>query len=198
MPRFSKTRFFLLALGTVLGLFLIGTIILITAGLRDHLSRADIGLVLGSKVDPDGTPSPRLRARLDMTLELFRGGYFPTVLASGGTGKEGYDEALVMRDYLVSHGIPKERVITDSAGMTTFASARNTLQIVRQQKLNSVLVVSQYFHIPRVRMALKRFGISEVYSAHARFFELRDIYSSPRELLGYFSYVCRHYDVTAK
>jgi uncharacterized SAM-binding protein YcdF (DUF218 family) len=82
----------------------------------------------------------------------------------------------------------------DSEGTTTFASAKNTLQLVRQQKLKSVLVVSQYFHIPRARMALKRFGISEVYSAHPTFFEPRDVYSSARELFGYLSYLCRHYD----
>lgn len=198
MRRFPKIRFLLLAFSVALGAFLVGTVILVMAGLRDQLGHADVGLVLGSKVDLDGTPSPRLCARLDRTLELFRIGYFPLVIASGGIGKEGYDEALVMRDYLVAHGIPKERIIMDSAGTTTFASAKNTLQIVRRQKLSSVLVVSQYFHIPRARMALERFGVSEVYSSHARFFELRDMYSSPRELLGYLRYVCRHYDSTVQ
>jgi vancomycin permeability regulator SanA len=119
MRRFPKIRFLLLALTGAFGLFLLGTGILVTAGLRDHLGTADIGLVLGSKVALDGTPSPRLRARLDRALELYRSGYFPTVIVSGGIGKEGYDEALVMRDYLVSHGIPKGSVIMDSEGTTT-------------------------------------------------------------------------------
>jgi hypothetical protein len=43
-------------------------------------------------------------------------------------------------------------------------------------------------------MALRRFGVPVVYSAHAHFFELRDLYSSPRELVGYVSYHFRHYD----
>jgi len=77
-------------------------------------------------------------------------------------------------------------------------SAKKTLQIVRQQKLKSVLVISQYYHIPRARMALTRFGISEIYSSHARFFETRDVYSVPRELLGYIRYIFRHYDDTDK
>ena len=99
-----------------------------------------------------------------------------------------------MKDYLVAHGILPEHVIVDSHGDTTFASAKNTLQIVRQQKFESVLVVSQYFHIPRARLALKRYHISTIYSAHARFFEFRDIYSSIREAVGYLSYLFRHYD----
>ncbi|MDR3403028.1 MAG: YdcF family protein [Chthoniobacter sp.] len=183
----------LLALGVIAGLLLLETGILVAAGLHDEMGKADAALVLGSKVERDGTPSPRLRARLDETLELYRAGYFPTIIASGGVGKEGYDEAAVMRDYLVAHGVPKDHIIVDSNGMTTFASARNTLQIARERKFGSVFVISQYFHIPRTRLALSRFGISTIYSAHAPYFEIRDFYSSPRELFGYLSYFFRSY-----
>ena len=196
MRRFLRSL--LIALGGALGLFILGTVILVADGLRDQLGRADVGLVLGSKISLDGTPSPRLRARLNRTIELFQSDYFPTIIASGGIGMEGFDEALVMRDYLVSHGIPTERVMMDNAGITTFASARNTLRIVQKQKLKSVLVVSQYFHIPRARLALKRFGIPQVYSAHAHLFEPRDLYSSPREFLGYLDYLFRSYDDSAQ
>ena len=191
-------RFLLQALGVTLGILILGSGILVTVGLRDQIGRADIGLVLGSKVNLDGKPSKSLRGRLDRTLELYWGGYFPAVIASGGIGKEGYDEAVVMRDYLVSHGIPQERVVMDNTGTTTYASARNTLQIMRQQKLGSVFVVSQYFHMPRARMALERFGITQVYSSHARLFEMRDMYSVPRELFGYLFYAFRNYDAAAK
>ena len=197
MQRTRIRRYVVRAFAATAALFILGTTILVVAGLSDSIGTADIALVLGSKVELDGTPSPRLRARLDRTLELYRAGYFPAVIASGGTGKEGFDEASVMRDYLVAHGIPSDRVIVDSHGTTTFMSAKNTLDIARQRKLNSVFVVSQYFHLPRARLALKRLGISTVYSAHAHFFEGRDIYSSLRELLGYLSYLFRHYDSNA-
>ena len=115
----KRTRRWLILLASAAGLFLLGTALLVFAGLRDQIGKADIALVLGSKVEPDGTPSPRLRARLDKTIELYRADYFPTVIASGGVGKEGFDEAVVMRDYLVFHGIPADRVIVDSGGTTT-------------------------------------------------------------------------------
>ena len=194
MKRRRIKIYVLLTLSVAAAALFLGTGALVTAGLRDHIGKADVALVLGSKVDIDGTPSPRLRARLDKTPELYKAGYFPAVIASGGLGKEGYDEASVMRDYLVSHGIPKDRVIVDSEGATTFMSARNTRDIARQRNFGSVFVISQYFHIPRARLALERFGIATVYSAHARFFELRDLYSSPRELFGYLRYLFRRYD----
>jgi vancomycin permeability regulator SanA len=187
---------FFVVVGAI-ALFALGTATLIFAGLREQLGKADVALVLGSKVELDGTPSPRLRARLDRTLELYRDAYFPAVIVSGGTGREGFDEAVVMRDYLVAHGIPAERIILDSDGITTFASAQNTIRIARQHQFGSVFVVSQYFHIPRSRLALQRFGITTVYSAHPSFFELRDIYSAPRELIGYLRYLVRRYDSPA-
>lgn len=173
------------------------TVLLVLAGGRDDPGRADLALVLGSKVERDGTPSPRLRARLDTALAWYRAGDFPDIVASGGTGVEGFDEAVVMRDYLVARGVPAAHVIVDGGGATTFASARNTAAIVRERGLRSVFVVSQGFHVPRARLALRRFGVPVVYSAHAPFFEWRDLYSAPRELAGYAAYLFRCYDVPA-
>jgi vancomycin permeability regulator SanA len=178
----------------VVGLFLLGSLILVWAGLHDQLGKADVALVLGSKVETDGAPSPRLKARLDRTLELYRAGYFPDIIVSGGIGKEGFNEAAVMFGYLVRNGVPAAHVIVDSDGYTTFASAQNTRRIAQERKAASVLVVTQYFHVPRSCLALRRCGFSTVFSAHAYWFEPRDLYSVPRELLGYVSYVLRRFD----
>ena len=170
---------------------LIALTVLISSGLKDQMGKADVALVLGNTVNIDGTPSPRLRARLDKTLELYRDGYFPTIIVSGGIGIEGYDEAKVMRDYLVSHGVSADQIIMDNEGINTYASAKKTLQIICESNKKSVFVVSQYFHLPRARLTLERLGISPVYSAHANFFEWRDIYSSLREVVAYISYSLR-------
>lgn len=167
---------------------LIALAILISSGLNDKIGKADVALVLGNTVNTDGTPSPRLQARLDKTLELYRDGYFPTIIVSGGVGIEGYDEAKVMGDYLVSHGVPADQIIMDNEGINTSASAKKTLRILNESNKKSVLVVSQYFHLPRARLALERLAISPIYSAHANFFEWRDIYSSLREVIAYISY----------
>lgn len=174
--------------------FLLGTGCLVVAGLRDDLVAADVGLVLGSKVEFNGQPSARLAARLDRALELYRLGYFPYVITSGGFGKEGYDEAVVMRDYLVARGVPVDRVIVDGLGDNTFASAKNTRRIARERNFRSVMVVTQYFHISRSRLALRRFQIAEIHSAHARIYEVRDVTSSIREAVAYVAYLFRRYE----
>lgn len=168
---------------------LLASTALVIQGLNDDIREADVAVVLGNTVNPDGTPSHRLAARLDRALELYQRGMFKNVIVSGGVGREGFDEAAVMKTYLTGKGVPPDRIIVDSLGTTTAATARNTAAIVQQQRWKSVLVVSQYFHIPRCRLALSAAGISPVYAAHAHFFELRDVYSTAREVIGYAAYL---------
>jgi vancomycin permeability regulator SanA len=194
---FRVARRWRLVLGVAAAALLLATAMLVLDGLHDRLGQAEVGLVLGSKVELDGAPSPRLRARLEKTVELFQAGYFPLVIASGGVGREGFDEANVMRDYLVAHGIPDDAILVDGTGVTTYASALATARIVRERRLKGVFVVSQYFHLPRARLALRRFGMEPIYSAAPRHFEWRDLYSAPRELIGYVSYSLRKFDPAA-
>lgn len=177
-------RLLLLALSGGL-LLLAATVVLVIDGLCDEPGAADVAIVLGNKVELDGKPSARLRARLDRTVELYREQKCPWIITSGGVGKEGFDEAVVMRDYLVAAGVPRDRILVDSLGLTTGATAANAAMLAKTHGFHSALVVSQYFHMPRCRLALQRAGFAPVYTAHARYFEWRDVYSSLREAVGY-------------
>jgi uncharacterized SAM-binding protein YcdF (DUF218 family) len=172
----------LLATGAVL---LISCAVLVCTGLRDDEAHADLAVVPGNTVQTDGTPSPRLAARLDRALEVYRAGLVPLIFVSGGVGKEGWDEAEVMRGYLIERGVPAEAVVMDSEGRTTFATAVNLQRLMAQRGLTSAMVVTQYFHVPRTKLALRKAGVGTVHSVHARYFELRDLYSIPREVIGY-------------
>jgi uncharacterized SAM-binding protein YcdF (DUF218 family) len=65
---------------------------------------------------------------------------------------------------------------------------------MKENGWESAMVVTQYFHISRTKLALKRNGVSSVSSAHARFFELRDLYSIAREVVGFSAYLVGHCD----
>ncbi len=170
-------------------LFFIATLALVGAtavtvdGLRDNAQASDVGVVLGSKVELDGTPSKRLRARLDKAAELYRQGMFRHIIVSGGTGVEGFSEAQVMAAYLAERqAIPRTAILLDEHGNTTEATARNSAAIMRAQGFRSAVVVTQFFHLTRSRYALQRAGVATVYTAHANYFEARDAYSLAREL----------------
>ena len=183
-----RLRLLVRAALAAVAVFALAALVLVADGLNDRLRPADVAVVLGSKAFPDGTPSPRLAARLDRAVQLVGAGLVHQVIVSGGTGVEGVDEALVMKAYLVEHGVPAQQVWVDSQGVTTRATARNCAALMRAQGWHSALLVSQYFHLSRTRLAFEQAGVSALGTAHAEFFEWRDLYSIPREVLGWVGY----------
>ncbi len=186
-----KLRKLILILSPPILVLLVGAGVLVWSGTTDHLGKADVALVLGNQVNPDGSPSPRLKARLDKAATLYKEGYFPLIIASGGTGKEGVPEGTAMRNYLVGEGVPASAILVDDQGVDTQASAKNAAAFLHQENLQGVFVITQYFHVPRSKLALSKLGVSPIFNAHPRYFEARDIYSTVRELPAYLKYLVR-------
>jgi vancomycin permeability regulator SanA len=193
---FNRRRIVRICAGVAIGSIgiLIGCAGLIAiVGLNDNVDRSDVAVVLGNTVNPDGKPSARLQARLDKTIQLYQQGIFKNTIVSGGVGKEGVDEAVAMKQYLVAHGLPAARIYVDSQGNNTYLTAKRTAQLMTEHRWQSTIAISQYFHLPRTKLALQRFGVKTVRTAHADFFELRDLYSTLREVFSYCSYQMRSF-----
>jgi len=157
-------------------------------GLMDHTGTADIIVVPGNTVRVDGTPSERLKARLDTAFLLFSQRRAPVIFVSGGVGREGYDEAKAMADYLVAQGVPSGSVVQDSLGIDTAATAANASRYLQTKNLTTAIVSTQYFHVARTALALERYGVRVTGTSAPRYFELRDAYSVAREVPAYVSY----------
>ncbi|PJZ46749.1 YdcF family protein [Leptospira brenneri] len=158
---------------------------IVTTGLQeeDDLT-SDITLVLGNKVELTGEPSLRLKARLDQTLVLYNSGKIKKVIVSGGIGKEGFDESKVMKQYLVDRKIPANLILEDNLGDNTEKSANNLNLFLEPSSINSIMIVSQYFHLPRAKVLVERAGFKNVKTSYARYFEFRDFYSILRETIA--------------
>ena len=127
---------------------------------------ADVILVLGA-AEYRGRPSPILEARLNHALFLYRQGLAPRIITTGGKGGDPmFTEGEVGRAYLSRHGIPSEAIIVESEGETTVHSTAAAAEIMRRMNLHSCIVVSDGYHIYRVKRMLQFQGI--------------DVYGSPR------------------
>ncbi|MBE7211338.1 MAG: YdcF family protein [Gluconacetobacter diazotrophicus] len=156
---------------------------LAASGLMSRPRPSDLAVVLGNAVGADGRPSPRLRARLEAAWRLYRSGTVRRVLVSGGIEAAGSrDEAAVMAAYLRDRGVPGTAILLDHAGRTTLDTARNALAVVGPHA--GIVVVSQWYHLPRAVLILRRLGAREVSADWPRWFELRDIYSLLREAVA--------------
>lgn len=184
-----------------IGLFIIGLSIFLlfiyritqTTPFQIPQERADAAIVLGTTVNYDGSLSPRLQARLDAALTLFQQNRIEYIIVSGGLGKEGFYEGDKMRDYLLAQGVPETQIIVDNHGNNTFLTIQNFQNIKSQTQINSVIVVSQYFHLPRTIALLKPIPDLQIAGGYSPyFFEWRDIFSVPRECIAYYLYPILH------
>lgn len=155
-------------------------------GLRDEGKTADVAVVLGTTVNEDGTLSDRLQKRLECAVELYSHHRVKTLFVSGGFGKEGYFEGTKMREFLVLRGVPPDCIIVDNAGDNTEATVRNAMATKARVPFQSVIVVSQYFHVTRTKMYFRQYGFTNISSVAPRYFEWRDLYSLPREFFAYY------------
>src|SRR4051812_27043535 len=72
------------------------------------LETAQVAIVPGALVRPDGTMSAMLRDRVAGAVALYRAGTVDRILVSGDHGRLGYDETDTMRDAVVAAGVPPE------------------------------------------------------------------------------------------
>lgn len=156
-------------------------------GLHDKNQNADVAIVLGNKVNEDGTLSKRLEARLNQSIKLFNNKRILKIIVSGGFGKEGFYEGAEMQKYLIKNIIPEDKIIVDNKGITTEATVINSIKIMDSLKYTSAISVSQYFHQTRTKSLFKKNGFQNIESSSPVYFEWRDFYAIFREFFAFYS-----------
>lgn len=154
-------------------------------------SSADAILVLGA-AQYNGTPSPVFAARLDHARDLYRAGLAEHIITVGA-GQQGdvTTEAEAGKRYLVADGIPAGAIVAVPRGNDTLVSVRAAARKALRSGWGSVIVVSDPWHVARVRMIARDAGliaqVSPVDSGPAtdRSVEARYL---ERELLGVLYY----------
>lgn len=188
----QRYYYILIVLSLFLGWFLIHTSLILADGFGDTDQQADVIVVLGNAIKDNGEPSDILKYRLEKAYQLYKDGRAKTIIVSGSIEDIGKSESKVMQHYLINKGVPKGAIIVDEFGINTLATAQNSYWIMKKHRWNSVIIVSQYHHITRCKLAFKFVGINNIYTAHAEFFEMADLRAICREFVGYYVYVVRN------
>lgn len=138
-----------------------GTVVLAVAvqSTRDQATTADAIVVLGA-AQYNGRPSPVFRARLTHAATLYQRGLAPLVLVTGGVGAgDTLNEANVGRDYLAQLGLPTAALVALPAGDDTYASLAQVRRWFGGRGSRRVLLVSDGFHMLRLRIIAPRLGL---------------------------------------
>ena len=127
---------------------------------RDEARPAQAIVVLGA-AQYAGKPSPVLRARLDHALDLWNRHLASLLILTGGTGSgDTTSEAAVGRTYARKHGVPDSSILVENEGRTTSESMRAVAGMLEARGLQSALLVSDPFHMLRLRILARRFGFT--------------------------------------
>jgi len=135
-------------------------------GRTDYRRHADAVVVLGARTYADGRLSISLADRVRKGVELYRKGYVHTVIFSGGPGEGSVHETEAMRALAINMGVSDRDIILDRNGLDTRATARNTVRLARHDRIGRVLAVSNFYHLPRIKMSFQQEG-RQVYTVPA-------------------------------
>jgi uncharacterized SAM-binding protein YcdF (DUF218 family) len=163
MPRPLRQALGLLLLAAVI-VYTVSLVMVLVVSQQDQAQPVDAIVVLGA-AQYNGRPSPVLRARLDHALGLYRDRLAPLILVAGGVGRgDTTSEAMVGRRYLIAHGVAPDAVVAQSEGRTTMASMTAVTGWLHGRGLRRVLLVSDPFHMFRLRLEARRTSL-EAYTS---------------------------------
>lgn len=142
-----------------------------------ELERSDLIVVLGGGAFGNGVLGRSTVERLVRGLELYRAGYAPKVLFSGGaplgstdkmfhtllgravSGNSNATEAALMEDTAVRLGIPKVAVATDTVSENTYENLVETKKYMESNGLKSCIIVTSATHMKRAALVARKLGL---------------------------------------
>ena len=118
-----------------------------------------VAVVFGAGLQWDGTPTTVLWDRVATAAELFRSGKVSKLLLSGDNRFLNYNEPQAMYDAAIELGVPAEALVLDYAGRSTYDTCYRAHAIFG---LNSAVLVTQAFHLPRALYLCESLGMNTV------------------------------------
>lgn len=126
----------------------------------DSVPHNKVALLLGTiPLNRNGGPNSYFTTRINTAAELYHAGKVDFIIASGDNHTRQYDETTAMRDSLIAHGVPEDRIIPDYAGFRTLDS------VVRAREVfgcDSLTIISQADHNARALYLAEANGIKAV------------------------------------
>ncbi|WP_304511970.1 ElyC/SanA/YdcF family protein [Duncaniella muris] len=126
----------------------------------DSVPHNKVALLLGTNpLNKWGRPNSYFTNRIKTASELYKAGKVDYIIASGDNHTKDYDEPTAMRDSLMAHGVPEDRIILDFAGFRTLDS------VVRAKEIfgcDSLTIISQADHNARALYLAEANGIEAV------------------------------------
>ncbi|HBN53303.1 MAG TPA: protein sanA-like protein [Stenotrophomonas sp.] len=139
---------------------------IIWVGDRDQAAPADAIIVLGAAAY-DAKPSPVFEERIRHGLDLYRQGYAPKLIFTGGFGGAGarFSESQVARRYALKQEIPARDILIENRSRTTRQNLVEAKQLMDAHGMHRVILVSDPLHMARALRLSRELGIDALASS---------------------------------
>lgn len=156
------------------------------AGTQDNARPADVIIVLGAGLRPDGRPGPALTRRSLQAADLWREGMAPTVICAGGQAESfPRSEADACREILRMRDLPPSAILLEDKSRSTEENALFSSQLMRERGWTSAVLVSDSYHMLRAGWLFTRQGV-ETYASPVPAERIHHRRSYPHSLLREF------------
>ena len=161
----KKRRILWITLGILAALLLLSLIIaagIVRDSKRDETRAADAILVLGAGTW-DGEVSPVFRERLSHAADLYRAGYAPKILLTGGLDpRNTVTDAEAARRWMLAEGIPESDLLIEEKSRYTHENFVYAREIMEREGMKTALVVSDPLHMKRAMLCARDFGVEGI------------------------------------
>lgn len=139
--------------------YLVAFLSVLAVSRQDQARTVPAIIVLGA-AQYNGKPSPVLKARLDHAAQLYADSVAPIIVLTGGVATgDRTSEAEVAAAYLTK-SVPAPALVALPSGRTTDESMVAVAEWCRGYSITEVVVVSDPFHMLRVRLEARRQGLT--------------------------------------
>jgi len=149
---------------------------IVYVGYHDQAAPSDAIIVLGAAAY-DARPSPVFEERIRHAIYLYQSGYAPRLIFTGGFGgaKARFAESQVARGYALRQGVPASAILIETRSRTTRQNLLEAKQLMAEQGIDQVIVVSDPLHMARALRLSRKLDIQARGSAtpSSRFRSLR-------------------------
>jgi uncharacterized SAM-binding protein YcdF (DUF218 family) len=146
------------------------------AGYSDK-AKADGIVVLGAAAWKD-QPSPVFQERINHAVQLYKDGYAPIIVFTGGKGDgEDVAESEAARQYAIKCGARPEAILVETQSKTTEQNLYYAGRLAADHQLKTLIIVSDPLHMKRAMVIAQDMGLKA--------------YSSPTPTTRYQSFMAK-------
>jgi SanA protein len=147
-----------------------------------QIEESRVAIVFGGGMQSDGSQTIMQQDRVLVAGDLFLNNIVDMIIVSGDDGANRFDETSAMYDQLIAYGIPETAIQIDPHGYRTYESCWRAARVF---DIDTAIVVSHAFHLPRIRYLCESFGIRTIgVSADIGEYNGAWLASGPREILA--------------